>query len=179
MQEGSFHCAAVMFPVALTDTAAISIVGIVVSGVVGPGFAAWWARKRQKVDHRNEDAQKRADDLSALFDAAAETLAPGVTEFRRLRAGEDADLAAWAARVHVTYERLLLRLPAEDPVASTYLRARERLVEVGETLRGGAGEAAEEAAINAFETARSDFLARARERLAQGSKKSKHWWRDG
>lgn len=168
-----------MFPLALTDTAAISIVGIVVSGVVGPGFAAWWARKRQEVDHRNEDAQKRADDLSALFDAAAATLAPGVTEFRRLRTGEDVDLATWAAQVHVTYERLLLRLPAEDPVASAYLSARERLVEVGETLRGGAGLTAEEAAIDAFETARSDFLARARERLGQDSTRSRRWRGDG
>lgn len=81
-----------MPPLAISDTATISIVGLVVSGVVGPGFAAHWARTRQREDHQHAHAEKEHDDLTALLDAAATTLAPGVTRLRKARIGNELNL---------------------------------------------------------------------------------------
>lgn len=155
-----------MLPIAISDTAAISIVGIVVSGVVGPGFAAHWARTRQREDHRHAHAEKEHDDLTTLLDAAAVTLAPGVTRLRKAKVGEEPGLEAWSSEVHATYERLLLRVPIGDPVAVAYKKARDRLSEVAQIFDSGHVVEDEEAAISAFENARTDYLDQARACLA-------------
>jgi hypothetical protein len=151
-----------MFPYALSDTATISIVGIVVSGVVGPGFAAHWARNRQADDHKHAHVEKEHDDLTALLDSAAITLASGVTRLRRARSSDEPEIEVWAGEVHATYERLLLRVPVEDPVAVAYKAARDRLTDLADTFAPGGASVDEEAATIAFEQARSSYLDRAR-----------------
>lgn len=151
-----------MLPLALSDTATISIVGILVSGVVGPGFAAHWARRRQKDDHQRDHVEKQHDDLSALLDSAAATLATGVTRLRKARSGDGSGLDAWASEVHATYERLLLRVAVDDPVAISYKEARDRLTDLADVF-GGEGV---DNAIAAFEEARAAYLDRARACLA-------------
>jgi hypothetical protein len=151
-----------MLPMALSDTAAISMVGIVVSGVVGPGVAAHWARTRQRDDHQHARAQKELDDLTSLLDAAAVTLAPGVTRLRQARSEAEPDIAMWATEVHATYERLLLRVPVGDPVATSYMTARDRLTAVAATFDASASEAEENEAIESFEEARLSYLNAAR-----------------
>lgn len=155
-----------MLPLAISDTAAISIVGILVSGVVGPGFAAYWARTRQRDDHQHAHAEKEHDDLTALLDSAAATLASGVTRLRRAKSGEEPELDAWSSEVHATYERLLLRVAIDDPVAVAYKSARDRLSFVADAIAAQASDAAEDAAITAFEQARTSYLKRARACLA-------------
>jgi hypothetical protein len=155
-----------MPPFALSDTATISTVGIIVSGVVGPGFAAHWARTRQKDDHQNAHAEKEHDDLTALLDSAAATLASGVTRLRKAKSGDEPELDAWASEVHASYERLLLRVAVDDPVAIAYKEARDRLTALADVFAAQGQEADEDAAIVAFEQARTSYLDRARARLA-------------
>jgi hypothetical protein len=157
-------------PFALTDTAAVSIVGIVVSGVAGPWAAARWARTRQVADHRHERRQKRYDDLADLLNSAAEVLAPGASHLRAAADGaDDPDLLAWSNQVHVTYERLLLRLKTDDPVSEAYLSAREHLVRVADVLVGPTSTMDVERSVGEFETARTIYLERARECLKRES----------
>lgn len=155
-----------MLLLALSDTATISIVGILVSGVVGPGFAAHWARRRQRDDHRRDHAEKEHDDLTALLDSAAAMLAGGVTRLRKARSGEGSGLEAWASEVHATYERLLLRVAVDDPVAISYKEARDRLTDLADVFAAeGEGEGVD-AATATFEEARTAYLGRARTCLA-------------
>jgi hypothetical protein len=156
-----------MLPYALSDTATISIVGIVVSGVVGPGFAAHWARNRQVDDHRQAHVEKEHDDLTTLLDSAAMTLASGVTRLRRARSSDEPGLEVWAGEVHGTYERLLLRVPVEDPVAVAYKAARDRLTDLADVFAADRGNTEEEAATVAFERARSSYLDQARACLVE------------
>lgn len=155
-----------MLPLAISDTATISIVGIVISGVVGPGFAAYWARTRQREDHRHAHAEKEHDDLTALLDSAAATLASGVTRFRKAKSGNEPDLDLWSTEVHATYERLLLRVAVEDPVAIAYKDARDHLTSVADVFASQSSDADEDGAIAAFEQARIFYLDRARACLA-------------
>lgn len=155
-----------MLPLALSDTATISIVGIAVSGVIGPGFAAYWARSRQREDHQHAHAEKEHDDLTALLDSAAATLASGVTRLRRAKSGEEPELNVWAGEVHATYERLLLRVAVDDPVAIAYKEARDRLTTLADALDAQDPSSGEDAAISAFEQARTAYLAQARACLA-------------
>ena len=155
-----------LLPLAISDTAAISIVGIVVSGVVGPGFAAHWARTRQRDDHEHAHAEKEHDDLTALLDAAAVTLASGVTRLRKAKSGEEPQLEVWSSEVHATYERLLLRVALDDPVAISYKEARDRLTAVAHAFDPQAVSGDEDAAISEFEVARTRYLDQARACLA-------------
>jgi hypothetical protein len=155
-----------MLPLAISDTAAISIVGILVSGVVGPGFAAHWARKRQREDHQHAHAEKEHDDLTVLLDAAAAKLASGVTRLRKAKSGQEPELELWAGEVHATYERLLLRVAVQDPVAIAYKEARDRLTSVADVIAAHASDPEEDSAIAAFEQARTSYLERARACLA-------------
>jgi hypothetical protein len=152
-------CADVI-PFALTDTAVVSVVGIVVSGIAGPWAVARWARTRQKADHRHERRQKRYDDLVALLDSAAEILAPGASRLRAASDGatDSADLVEWSSQVHVTYERLLLRLRADDPVSEAYLSARQHLVGVAGALEKPVSDVELDDAVDQFEAARSNYL---------------------
>lgn len=155
-----------MLPLAISDTASISIVGIVVSGVVGPGFAALWARSRQREDHQHAHAEKEHDDLTALLDSAAATLATGATRLRKASRGDEPELDGWAEEVHATYERLLLRVAEHDPVAIAYKEARDRLTALADVVASGGPGDKEDAAIAAFEKARTTYLDQARACLA-------------
>lgn len=151
-----------MLPLALSDTATISIVGIAVSGVIGPGFAAYWARSRQRDDHRHAHAEKEHDDLTALLDSAAATLASGATRLRKAKSGDEPGLDAWAGEVHATYERLLLRVAVDDPVAIAYKETRDRLTALADVFASHGGGPDEDAAIMAFKQARATYLEQAR-----------------
>ncbi len=162
-----------MLPLALTDTAAVSIVGIVVSGVIGPGVAAHSARTRQRSDHEHEGRQRRHDDLAQLLDEAARVLAPGASRLRAIAEGDldQAEVGGWSTEVHATYERLLLRLATEDPVAVAYLQAREALLAIAQAFDNSRPQPEINAAMDLFETARSNYLNRARERLSRETDK--------
>jgi hypothetical protein len=155
-----------LLPVALDQTGVISVVGIAVSGVVGPGAIAWFARRRQDADHGHERRLKRHDDLAALLDDAASQLAPGASYLREAAEGassSEPELGEWSSRVHSTYERLLLRLAESDPVCQRFDEARKALGELGSTI--AECPSAADRAVSNFESARTAFLKASREKL--------------
>jgi hypothetical protein len=106
------------------------------------------------------------DDLTTLLDSAAAALASGVTRLRKATSGEEPGLDGWAAEVRATYERLLLRVSAEDPVAVAYKAARDRLTDLAELLASARDAPSEKTAVDAFEQARNTYLDQARVCLA-------------
>lgn len=63
----------------MADTA-VALTAIVVSGVVGPGLAAWWTRERQKADF---DQELRRE-LREVLDEAAHSLGSAKRAFERV-----------------------------------------------------------------------------------------------
>lgn len=136
-----------LLPMALSDTAVVSIAGIAVSGLLGPAAASLWARRQQRREHLHDRGLKRFDDLVDLLDRSAELLAPGTSHvraaFEAAQRGdpEAADICDWASEVHVAYERILLRLPKDDPVSQAYRTAQKRLATLGDVIDEAAAQA--------------------------------------
>jgi len=150
----------------MNSTVAVSAVGIVVAGVVGPALSGWAARRADAQRFRREQSGKRRDDLRAVVDEAARLLALGATNIREIReaqAGDHAepsDVRDWASNVHALQQRLLLRVPASDPVATTYQDVRDALI----ALDRPDGQGLEDA-VRDFEQKRMAFLSAARTSL--------------
>lgn len=64
--------------------------------------------------------------------------------------------------MHATYERLLLRVAVDDPVAIAYKEARDRLNDLADVFASHSASPDEDAAIAAFKQARTTYLERAR-----------------
>jgi len=84
---------------------------------------------------------------------------------------DPAELGTWPSQVHATYERLLLRLSAEDPVSEAYLAARDHLVGTAKAFGDKRSHLEIDEFVDRFEEARMTFLARARQCLAAQSGK--------
>lgn len=146
-----------------------SIVGIVVSGILGPQLTAWATRRADRKRFEREQAAKRRDDLRQLVDEAAQLLAPGATNLRLLREADiakapaDPDVSDWPRRVYVLGQRLRLRLPLEAAVVQHYEEVRIKLVAAAEAR----GEDSDEEALVEFEAARARLLDTARDALAR------------
>lgn len=145
-------------------TVAVSAVGILVSGVVGPSISGWAGRRADAQRFERDQASRRRDDLRSVVDEGARLLAVGATNVRLIREArlndtqESEDVRDWASSVHVLQERLLLRVSSNHPVAATYRAVRESLIALD-----ASGEA--EAAVREFEERRDAFLAAARATL--------------
>lgn len=117
--------------------AAVSITAILVSGVVGPGLAAWWTRDRQRADHRQELRRE----LREVLDAGASALGTSKRAFEWLwvmyRDGvpREDELAREAfqrwrrdlAMVRHCDDRLAIRLGKDHPVHRAYCQCMETL----------------------------------------------------
>jgi hypothetical protein len=160
-----------------SDTVIVSIVGIVTSGVVGPGVAAWWARNRQHAEFEHDRETRRADDLRQVLDNAAICLGSGLSRFREAFEAEaagqpiPAERQEWFEQAHLAHERLRLRLPEGHPVIDRYETARERLLDFAEMLEQTQGQdrGRENEATAAFEQARGEFLSEAQVVLERGA----------
>jgi hypothetical protein len=120
----------------MADTS-IALTAIVVSGVVGPGLAAWWTRERQKSDHEQELRRE----LRAVLDEGAHALGRTKRAFDRVlllyRQGVPPDSAEakeafldWrAALADVRYEedRLAIRLGADHPAHEAFCACMKTL----------------------------------------------------
>ena len=118
-------------------TTAISITAILVSGIVGPGLAAWWTRERQRADHRQELSRE----LRQVLDDSASALGNTKRAFEWLwvlhqretpREDEDAQrsFARWRheiAAVRLCEDRLAIRLGPGHPVHEAYCRCMRNL----------------------------------------------------
>jgi hypothetical protein len=60
----------------------VAIVAILVSGVVGPGFSAWWARRRQQDDNK----QRIREELQGVLDEGAQALGRAKRAYERIYA---------------------------------------------------------------------------------------------
>lgn len=157
-----------------SSTTVISVAGILTSGVVGPSALAWWAQRRQEHEFANDRAVNWDEDLRGLLDDAAVLLGGGATNLRLVyeashrRQQPPTEVGEWASRVHLTRERLLLRLPEDDRVVVAYTATRDSLESILQAMAAGKSAAADdlEAAIAAFEARRSAFLTAAREVLS-------------
>ena len=145
--------------VVANDTLIVSIAGIVVSGVVGPGATAWASRRAARSQFNRDQEASRRDELRHLFDEAAELLGAGPTLLRRVRErmGEDAndELRHWSEKVFALGQRLELRLGEGDPAVRQFNLVRELLAASGD----GRVELA------SFESLRNEFLREARSAL--------------
>jgi hypothetical protein len=154
----------------MSNAAILGVTGIVVSGVVGPLVVGWMSRRGDRQRFEHDQQQRRRDDLQAVVDHAAVLLGAGETNLRLAHeaASQDAappgDFGEWARNVHLLGQRLLLRLPANDPVVTKYEAVRQALIAVGETY---GDEARYPQAVTDFEARRSEFLDEARAALEQ------------
>jgi hypothetical protein len=149
-------------------TLIVGVVGIIVSGLLGPSVTASLAARREEAKDRRSVIVAKREDLRDLFDEAAAHLAGAVSALRPALEAElqgkppPPEAEDFLRSIFPLGERLRLRLPAENKAVASYDRVREQLVEVA----GATGSQAEfEAAVEKFEARRAEFLAAAREVL--------------
>lgn len=150
------------------STLIVGIVGILVSGLVGPSVAARWTTRLE----RERDARARTvaqrDDLRGIVDEAAKALGGAVARLRPALEAQQSgqplsqDQRDFLADLFTLGQRLRLRVPVIDPVVSSYDAAREQLIAVS---RATNSQATFSAAATTFEDRRADFLDRARKAL--------------
>jgi hypothetical protein len=149
-------------------TLIVGVVGIVVSGVLGPSIATLLSRRNARQQFKRDLIVGRREDLTRLLDEAAKLLGMSGSKLRlshEARAAErrpPADVEEWARAVFPLGQRLRLHLPAEHPVVAAYEQVREMLTMLDERA---ADEAAYDRAWEQFEQARSLFLEAARAAL--------------
>lgn len=152
----------------MSSAEVLGVTGIVVSGVVGPLIALWAARNGDRRRYSLDARQRQHEDLQKVVDEGAVLLGAGQTNLRlaheAARAGNNVPEAVkeWSSAVHLLGQRLLLRLPTNDPIVVSYDAVREALVALGEVF-GDEGRYAE--AAKDFEARRSEFLTEARTNL--------------
>jgi hypothetical protein len=149
----------------MSSAAILGVTGIVVSGVVGPLIAMWGNRNGDRLRHALEARRRQHEDLQAVADDGAVLLGAGETNLRLAHEAVSGhreippEVAEWSSRVHLLGQRLLLRLPADDPIVMSYEAVRSALLGLGDAYGDGARypRAAAE-----FEARRTAFLAEAR-----------------
>ncbi len=149
-------------------TLLVGVVGILVSGLVGPSIAARWTTMRE----REKDARARLaahqDDLRIVVDEAAKALGGAVARLRpaleaQLR-GEPipADTRDFLAELFTLGQRLRIRAPAADPLVRAYDAARDQL----KVLSRATGSKADfDGAADVFDDRRAAFLDASRDAL--------------
>jgi hypothetical protein len=150
------------------STLIVGVVGIVVSGFVGPTLTALYtARRDRQRDSRSVIAARR-EDLRDVLDGAAGVLGGAVSKLRPILEAEQKGDAPpqealdFLGTLFPLGQRLRLRLPEDAPAVQAYDEVRERLVAVSEA---GRSQGDFDTAVEAFETSRSAFLSAAREAL--------------
>lgn len=156
----------------MSNAAILGVTGIVVSGVVGPLVVGWMNRTGDRQRFERDQRLRRREDLQAVADDGALLLGAGETNLRLAHEAASqgvaapADVGDWARNVQLLGQRLLLRLPADDPVVTKYQAVRRALIAVGETY---GDEARYPMAVTEFEDRRSDFLDETRAALERTS----------
>lgn len=155
----------------LTENAAlvVGVVGILVSGLVGPSVAAVWTSKREREKDERARLAARQDDLRDVVDDAAKVLGDAVPRLRAALGAQIAhqplpvDVRDFLAEVFTLGQRLRLRVAATDQVVTAYDAAREQLKVVSEarTSQNAFDDAAKQFAIR-----RAEFLDYARKALS-------------
>lgn len=151
------------------STLVVGVVGIVVSGFVGPTVTALLTARRDRAKEQRAFAITLRDDLRVLVDEAADLLGRAVSHLRlALRAEERGEPPPPEAGDSIGAlfplgQRLRLRLAEDDPVVTSYDKVRGCLLELSEAT---GSQAAFDAAIHKVEMARASFLDAARVTLS-------------
>src|SRR5271166_7023426 len=100
------------------STLIVGVVGIVVSGILGPAVTIGLSRKSARQQFKRDLIVARRDDLARLLDEAALLLGAGGTNLRLLEEASDRKPAPpaadeWARSVFPLGQRLRLHLPDE------------------------------------------------------------------
>ncbi len=147
------------------STLIVGIVGIIVSGVVGPTVAALLLKHRERAKDRRALIVARRDDLRRVLDEAARILGGAVSMLRPLLSAELAGKPApkesrdFLAEIVPLGQRLRLRLEPTHPVVTKFDVAREKLVLLAEATDS---QETFDSAVDAFEREREAFLESAR-----------------
>jgi hypothetical protein len=146
------------------STLVVGVVGIVVSGILGPAVSIGLSRKSARQQFKRDLIVARRDDLGRLLDEAALLLGAGGTNLRLLKEASDRkpappDAEEWARSIFPLGQRLRLRLPDEHPVVRAYDDVRQRLTDAQEAI---SDEASFGDALDRYEQARAAFLDAAR-----------------
>jgi hypothetical protein len=149
-------------------TLIVGVVGIVVSGLMGPSVAAAWTSRRERQSDHRALVVARRDDVRALLDEAARVLGGAVGHLRPLLAAEQRgepppqEAADFLGSLVPLGQRLRLRLPSEHDVIAAYERVREKLRVLAQATQS---QSAFDAAVDEFEAERERFLAAGRAAL--------------
>jgi hypothetical protein len=141
------------------------VVGIVVSGILGPAITIGLSRKSARQQFKRDVIVARRDDLRQLVDEAALLLGAGGTNLRLLNEASSRKVAPpaaaseWARSVFPLGQRLLLRLPDDHQVVTAYNDVRQGLTDAQEAI---SDDAAFDRALDRYERARASFLDAAR-----------------
>jgi hypothetical protein len=142
-------------------TLIVGVVGIVVSGILGPATTILLSRRNARQQFKRDLIVTRREDLARVLDEAALLLGAGGTNLRVLREAEDrgepapAAASEWARSVFPLGQRLRLRLSASDEVVRAYDDVRVRLTEAQEAIND---PATFDNVISRYEDARAAFL---------------------
>lgn len=143
------------------STLIVGVVGIVVSGILGPATTVALLRKNARQQFKRDLIVTRREDLARVLDEAALLLGAGGTNLRLLKeaqnSGEPPPAAAseWARSVFPLGQRLRLRLSASNEVVRAYDDVRARLTEAQEAIDD---RTAFDNVLDRYEAARADFL---------------------
>ena len=143
----------------------VGVVGIIVSGVLGPAATAALSRGSAQRQFKRDLIRARRDDLRDLLDEAALVLGAGATNLRLLREAKEKKmlpapaLDAWAKSVFPLGQRLRLRLPNNHPVVAAYDAVRDRLAAAQADIDS---ETPVDPALDRYEESRAAFLEAAR-----------------
>jgi hypothetical protein len=150
------------------ETLLVGVVGIFVSGLVGPSITAAWTNRRERTRDHHTTVTDRRDDLRTVVDEAAKVLATAVSSLRPLLAAREqgrelppgpSDLLGSLVPLG---QRLRLRLPAKHSVVVEFEAAREKLLGLSRATdtQANFNRAAED-----FEAHREAFLNASRKAL--------------
>ncbi len=147
------------------STLIVGVVGIVVSGILGPAVTIGLSRKSARQQFKRDLIVARRDDLARLLDEAALLLGAGGTNLRLLEEASDRKPAPpaadeWARSVFPLGQRLRLYLPDEHAVVRAYDDVRQRLTDAQKAI---SNETSFSEALDRYEQARAAFLDAARD----------------
>lgn len=154
--------------IAENSTLVVGIVGILVSGVVGPAVAAWLAGRRERAKDLRQRVVAQRDDLREVVDDAATALGGAVPRLRpaldaqRKGAPLSPEARDFLSELFTLGQRLRLRVRDADVVVRAYDHARIQLIAVSRATESQAGF---DTAAKLFEEHRERFLEKAREAL--------------
>jgi hypothetical protein len=150
------------------STLVVGVVGIVVSGFIGPTVTAYFTGRREQSKDARALAVARLDDLRDVLDDATKVLSGAVGRLRPLLAADLAgqelpkDPADFLRSLGPLGHRLRLRLSDRDSVVSSFDEAVGQLRDIAQATKS---QASFDAAVAEFDAARDRFLACSREKL--------------